>query len=160
MHVVNEITEELLDLEPKPKSWWWHRAEHGEQEPDMGFALHGSVRCIGTPLPSGRRRRSRDRENAAQRCGQLVARWLHLSFKECSHKDDVSKGVSYVCSTSVNWLTKMHLWKSKILRLTLRPKKNGGESWVECRKRTSQTLRQVQEKECGRLMTRRTCKIL
>ena len=35
----------------------------------MGFALHGSVRCIGTPLPSGRRRRSRDRENAAKSVG-------------------------------------------------------------------------------------------
>ena len=68
------------------------RCNAGEQGPNLGLALHGGVRRPGLSLPLGREKRPRDQENVAQRVGLLVARWLHLRFKVCTHEDEVPQG--------------------------------------------------------------------
>ena len=60
-------------------------AEGLEQGPYLGFALHGSVRCVGISFSSGSERLSGNWENVAKRNGQLATRWLHISIKECTY---------------------------------------------------------------------------
>ena len=115
----------------------------------MGFARHGSVRCVGISFPSGRGRRSRDQENVAPRDGQLVARWLQVSIKERTHEDEVPQG-GQSCSRhgrqwqqSVTTLTEVRACESQILRQPFRPTMEAGESWVGYKKRTSQAPRDM-----------------
>ena len=161
MCMVNDIIEELLglDMDSKPESLWWTSTYKDEDVAtlevesrkklwDLPFMEVFDVldtRCQRDGKGMQRtEEKPRKGWDAGGVTGTLIARKLCLFMTECP------RVISHVfCSAlngSVNWLwsaaraTKTHNWMSKILRLTFRVGMRTG-TWVEYKKRTSQTIR-------------------